>query len=226
MSATEDVVQRLEDRIEDLEQQLEAEREARQILTRTIAGFERETAKWINQHEKRHDAASNWNENIEERIAKLEDDAANIQPDHIIDAGPTDAMIPIQQMYNACKNGAGDSLRKNQRLAARVWPYYREYCDPTGGKLTLKSPKVVDILERELAIDNPNPNTVRRVMKFIAKFSGSDEESRFIDFNTDEKVNKLVCDRDDWIEITGEMMQSARKSPRNPTVADGGRDTR
>lgn len=214
----------LKQTVEVLIDELEEERARSRRLERALAESQREAEKWRHDHEMRHKAASKWNDNIEDRIELLETKNANIRAEDIIGAGPAESLIPIQQMYNACKNGAGDTLKPNQRRAAMIWPHYRKYCDPSGGKLTLTSSKVVDILTDELGIDDTHPNTVKRVMKNLAKFSGKDEESRFIEFDDEKKVNRLQCDREDWVEVTEEMLDAAGGSRQQMAATDGGQE--
>ena len=216
----EDELEDERDRRRDLEDELASERRRRRRLERAVAENDQRARDWRDEHEVRHEAASNWNENIEDRVAALEDRA--VDAEDVIDADPTEDLLPIQQLYNTVKNGGADSMNANQERAARVWPHFRDYSDPSNGTLTLTSTKVRDILERELEIDRPNPNTVRRVMEFLERFSGADSDERIIRLDDSTETNRLVCDREDWLEATGQMMDAARRNGADRAMTDGG----
>jgi len=179
-------------------------------------------------------------EAVEGRVEAIE--RGEIDPGEVVaeSGGPgVEELLPIHQNYLAVRHVDGNEhgLTQNQELAARVFPHWSEKADPSGGTLTLTSGQVRRIIETEidtpehrkrLDTENPNPNTIRRVMKFLGQFGGE-----LIELNRDPKTNRLEANRDDWVSYaetvvdatsddTSAASTSAGGTPRATT--DGGRE--
>lgn len=136
-----------------------------------------------------------------DRVERLEQGEVNAED---LVMASADSYLPIQQKWNAVQAGVDHGLTENQELAARVWPNFREFADVSQSKFILKSPKVRDIIEREIEmVDYPNPNTVRRVMRFIAKFSDG-----LIEFDDSSHTNRLCANKDEWNDRMQEMIDA------------------
>lgn len=159
---------------------------------------------------------------LEDRVEKVE--AGSVDANDVIDATPAELLLPIQNLYNTVKAGGEDSLNPNEARAAKVWPHFRDYADPSGGRLTLTSPKVREILENDVGMDHADSMTVKRVMQNLERYSGRGEDERIIRLETASHPNQLQCDLEDWNEATSEMMEVATGNGGSEAVADGGRD--
>ncbi|WP_135823063.1 hypothetical protein [Halostella litorea] len=154
---------------------------------------------------------------LDDRVYDIE--IGEIDPGEVVaEAGkgpdPGD-LLPIHQMYNTVTelDASDHGVPKRKELAARVFPYFDDYAYSNEGRLVLPSTKVKDIIERELPtrrlkdrldIVEPHNETVKQVMRWIAEYSDG-----IIEFDTDEKTNRLVGDRDRWIEYTNDVMDAA-----------------
>jgi len=158
------------------------------------------------QSEKIHD--------IDDRVFDLE--RGEVDPGEIVAQGGPNVqeLIPIHQMHLTAQNvdRQQHSLSPNQELAARCFPFVSEKADPSGGKLTLSSGQIRQVIERDvdsgelrqhMDCENPNNNTIRRVGQFLGKFGGD----LFI-WNSEQKVNRLECDRDDWVDYSQTVMDA------------------
>jgi signal peptidase I len=150
---------------------------------------------------------------LESRIEAIE--RGEVDPGEVVanSGGPeVEDLLPIHQMYLTVNNIDHDQheVQQNQEIAARVFPYFDEMADPSGGRMTLKSGKVRQIIEREVSttelakrldVEDPNPNTIRRAMKYLGDFGGD-----IIEFDTSENYNKVVADKDAWLEYANEVV--------------------
>lgn len=164
---------------------------------------------------------------IDDRVHDIE--VGEVDPGQIVAESPGPAiedLLPIHQNYLTTKHvdPGQHGLSENQEIAARIFPHFADAADPTGGTMTLKSGKVRDIIEREIAtpelakrldVRNPNQNTVRRAMDFLGKFGGD-----LIEFKTDQKVNRLEADYDDWVEYEHGVMEQASSGDQSGTSAE------
>lgn len=153
---------------------------------------------------------------LEGRITDIE--RGEVDPGELVanagaDVDPSD-LIPLHNAYLSAQNlhPSEHNLSENQEIAARLFPYLGQYAHSNSRKLVLPSTKIKDILEREIAtpklsrrldVKNPNTNTIRRVMKFVEEF-GND----IMEFDNSTKTNRLVIDRDAWVEYTQEVTES------------------
>lgn len=126
-------------------------------------------------------------------------------------------LMPLHQMYTTATNLEPDQhdLTNNQEIAARLFPYLPAKADLREGSFYLRTPKLKQAIERELGtddelagrldVDQPNPNTARRAMEFIAKFSDG-----MIEFVTDDgKTNYLTWSRDGWLQYEADVEEAA-----------------
>jgi len=153
----------------------------------------------------------------DDRISDIE--RGEIDPGEVVaEAGkgpdPSD-LLPVHQMYNTVTtlepSEHGVSARKE--LAARVFPYFDEYAYKNEGRLVLPSTKIGDIIERELPtrelqdrldVVDPHNETTKQVMRWIAEYGGE-----IFRFDTDRKQNRLIADRDAWIEYSTDVTDAA-----------------
>ncbi len=164
-------------------------------------------------------------------LGRVEDiERGEIDPGEVVansNAGvdPSD-LLPLHNMYLSAQNLEPEEhdLSPNQEIAARLFPYLDEYGFSNEGRIVLPSTKVKDIIDREIAtpelaqrldVDDPNANTIRRAMNFVGKF-GKD----MMEFDTDQKTNRIVIEREEWIDYTKEITDIVSDS----TASDGGED--
>ena len=210
-------VEQKEERIDELTGELRSERQVRKRLTRAIAEHERYTEDELEAIRKKYDRRTfNTAEDVfelEERVEAIE--RGEVDPGEVVansSAGvdPSD-LLPLHNMYLSAQNlePSEHDLSKNQEIAARLFPYLGQYAYSNEGKMILPSTKVKDILEREIAtpelakrldVEDPNANTIRRAMTFVGKF-GKD----MMKFDDSEKTNRIVIDRDAWVDYTQEI---------------------
>jgi regulator of replication initiation timing len=221
----------LRERVNELEEQPEISMDGHDGKTLQIRNYP--LGKVVTRHSERID-------DVDDRLFDVERGA--VDPGEVVaeSGGPSiEELLPIHQNYLTVRHvDAGDhGLTQNQELAARVFPHWSEKADPSGGTLTLTSGQVRRIIETEidtpehrkrLDTEDPNPNTIRRVMKFIGQFGGE-----LIELNRDPKTNRLEANRDDWVSYaetvvdatsddTSAASTSAGGTPRATT--DGGRE--
>jgi len=237
----------LEEQIEDLEGELQEERERRRRAERALAEVERDAEKWRADHEMRHEASSNWIDTVEDRVVDLEERFDELARGEV-DAGELVAqqqgpavedLVPLHQYYTAATNlePHEHDLTENQEIAARLFPFIAQYATPSGDEMHLKSPKVEDVIEREIAtpelakrldVERPNPNTVRRVMEFVGKFGKDLFE--FYPASGDERrnsTNLVLVDREEWLEYCDRLNDTRDESDdRVAGDASGRRDAR
>lgn len=229
-------VDALADRVDELESELADERERRERAEERIEELEstQRGRDWVPttvfQLEDALADGGGWEAEqtadergaVLDRLDRLERDA--IEPEDVMAVGATDPseLLPIQQLYGAVKADR-DEPRGNKRRAAKVWPHYNKYADPSGGRLTLTSGDVRNIFAHELddERDDPNANTVRRTMRWLAEYSDG-----LISFDTEGKVNQLVCDRDEWVEVTNDMMRAATDGREDAPATNAGAESR
>ncbi|MFC6951951.1 hypothetical protein [Halorubellus litoreus] len=177
-----------------------------------------------------------------EEVARGEVDAAEVAAQS--GGAAVEDLVPLHQYYTAATNlePHEHDLTENQEIAARLFPFIAQYATPSGEEMHLKSPKVRDVIEREVAtpelakrldVHDPNPNTVRRVMEFVGKFGKDLFE--FYAASGDERrnsTNLVVVDREAWVsyterlrDATGAADDGAATSDapqRGDALADGG----
>jgi archaellum component FlaC len=154
-------------------------------------------------------------EGVEDRVHDIE--RGEVDPGEVVaesGKGPDpEDLLPIHQIYNTVTSVEHHQhdVSARKELAGRVFPHFADYAFSNEGKLVLKSTKVKDILEREVAtpelakrldVENPNPNTVREVMKWMGEFGDG-----VLTFDTESgKQNQVVAEREDWVEYTEDVM--------------------
>ena len=142
-------------------------------------------------------------------------------------------LVPLHQYYTAATNlePHEHDLTENQEIAARLFPFIAQYATPSGEEMHLKSPKVRDVIEREVAtpelakrldVHDPNPNAVRRVMEFVGKF-GKDlfefaPASRGPRNNT---TNLIVVDREAWVAYADRLSDPGNDSDGDAAATPG-----
>jgi polyhydroxyalkanoate synthesis regulator phasin len=228
----------LEAKVDDLENELQEERERRRDAERALAEVERDAESWRDDHEMRHEASKSWMEAVEDRVVDVEErveavargevDASELAAQS---AGPSvEDLVPLHQYYTAATNlePHEHDLTENQEIAARLFPFIAQYATPSGEEMHIKSPKVRDVIEREVAtpelakrldVKDPNPNTVRRVMEFVGKFGKDLFE--FYAASGDERrnsTNLVVVDREAWVAYT-ERLSDATVGSRESTAS-------
>ena len=244
----------LEAQVAGLEDELQEERDRRRRAERALAAVDRDAGTWREDHEMRHEASKNWMDAVEDRVAEVEDELRAVARGEV-DAselvaqsqGPAvDDLVPLHQLYLSATNlePHEHDLSENQEIAARLFPHVATAATPSGDELHLTSPKVRQVIEREIAtpqlakrldVDDPNPNTVRRVMEFVAKFGKDLFE--FYAASGDERrnsTNLVVVDREAWVDYAdrlddaagGSGAVAADASGRQEARTDGGEITR
>lgn len=168
---------------------------------------------------------------LEERVAALEDEVERLnqnneflrglvkeQKERIddivadqVDAtqlGGVDSEHQLEIQRRVSERQAGHDVNpQNLYRATFVWEQFYERAVADQGYWKLESPQVKNILDGE-DLDT-NPNTVKRVMKQLAKYTGpSDEvpfEKNLIQFQNGTDKNALVADRDDWEDWASQL---------------------
>jgi hypothetical protein len=169
------------------------------------------------------------------RIKALE--AGEVDASEIVQLGG-EQLLPIQTWL--LERRSGNSFKsKNKRRATYVWEaFYRQGMD--GRKYRkLKSAQVKNILRDPdtLGISDPNPNTVKRVMEFVAKGTGEgdsgdprDEENNLVWLEKEGSSNVLKTVKSDWYgfvegqqdALTPDQADEAASSPDDPVSPENG----
>jgi hypothetical protein len=248
----EDLVDRLEaleDRVDDLQaekerlqEDLAAERKRSAELEERVAELEEQPTLRMKGGE---DIKHIWVEDIplgltvrknksraqdlDERVWDLERGEADLSE---LMAAPSAEMLPIQRKTAERKAGNHD-LKGNGLRATYIWSELAEHSRREAGKVKLDSVQVRNILSKHrLRKDN---NTVRRTMRFVAKWTSSkpkeerdaqDGDNLFCfipgsENNTGSK-SVLVANADAWDEWVAELEDADR--PTSSDHADVGTD--
>lgn len=216
---------RLEERIQSLEEELEEEREKRQELEEQLEFTQ--TYLWDLEDTVTGDVSLAFisddllsqMKSLEERLESVE--KGEVDPETVVkeqSSPDIDDLLPIHQMYLTVTrvDHTEHSLHTNQELAARVFPHFAEYADPSHGRLTLYSTKVKQIIERDiktpelaerLDVDDPNPNTVKRVMEYLGSFGGD-----VLAFDNSEKRNRVLADKQLWVEYRDKVVEGSQSA--------------
>ena len=204
ISELEQTVEQKEERIEELEERLEIRGEDKAIENLWVCDLP--VGKMLRNRKKGE-------KDLKKRVSDIE--RGEVDPGEVVansraGVDPSD-LLPLHNIYLSAQNlePSEHDLSKNQEIAARLFPYLGQYAYSNEGKMVLPSTKVKDILEREIAtaelakrldVEDPNANTIRRAMKFVGKFG-----KEMMEFDDSEKTNRIVIDRDAWIEYTEEI---------------------
>lgn len=118
-------------------------------------------------------------------------------------------LVPLHNTCNTVKeiDRAQHGITKNREIAARCFPYLANEGHNTGNGqyISLPSSKLRQIIVKKLDhsempgtwdVDDPNPNTVRRVIGFIEEMLG--ELLHRVD--RDGGMTNILIDRDAWVE--------------------------
>ena len=120
----------------------------------------------------------------------------------------TDSQLEIQRM-TAARESATHDLSGNKLRATYVWPEFHRRAIREHGKLKLDSQQVKNI-HRENGLDM-NPNTIRRTMQMVAKYTGQgtadelapDASTNLVRFKPGGERgpganSMLVAEQDEW----------------------------
>lgn len=208
------VVRRLEERIDDLEEQLAEKDERIEELESKVefrGGGQAIENIWVCDR-----PLGKAVENRKEKVKDLERRVENIErgkvdPSEVVANAASfdpEKLLTIHRKYLEVKNTepSEHGLSANKETAARLFPYITKYAYTNEGTMKLPSTKVREILVREvydgddelgqrLKIVDPNPNKIKRVMRFVGEFGGD-----VMEFDTSEKTNHIVIDRDAWMD--------------------------
>lgn len=214
-----EIIEQQEKKIDELESRIEIRGEQRAIENLWICGLP--VGKMLVNRK-------NAVKDLKGRVSDIE--RGEVDPGEVVansNAGvdPSD-LLPLHNMYLSAQNLEPDEhdLSPNQEIAARLFPYLGQYAYSNEGRMMLPSTKVRDILEREIAtpelstrldVENPNPNTVRRAMQFVGQF-GKD----LMEYDDDDKTNKIVIDRNGWVEYTQEISDVVDSNDSTVNTAD------
>lgn len=160
-------------------------------------------------------------EDLVDRVVALE--AGEVETENLAPAD-SDAVLSIQRKLQERQNGI-DVTPKNLWRATFVWQEFHSRAVSDSGFLKLESPQVKNILDGE-DLDT-NPNTVRRVMRQLAKHTGDagdpKAEGNLITFESGADKNVLVANRDEWnewgesLERDVERREAAQDTSDDPT---------
>lgn len=245
----------LEEKVAELQEELQEERQRRRSAERALAEVERDTNEGIDLtrdlvwsledvvygdvgttkadflvREEGHvfDRLADVEKRVEE-VARGEVDASELVSQS--QRTNVDDLIPLHQLYISATNLNPNEhdLTSNQEIAARLFPFIAQYATPKGDEKHLKSSKVKDVIEREIAspelakrldVERPNRNTIRRVMEFIGQF-GKD----FFEFAPassgprNNRTNLVIVDREAWIEYADRLSEARNSSDDDTTTA-------
>lgn len=170
-------------------------------------------------------------------VHRLRKDMKQVQSDVAdLQAGEVDAsdvvtvggenLLPIQS-WTLERRGGTEFNSKNKYRATFVWEeFYRQAMD--GRKYRkLKSAQVKNILRDPDGLDltDPNPNTVKRVMQFVAKGTGEgqggdprDSDANLVWLETEDGSNVLKAIKSEWYEFV-ERQQDALAPDDTDTAA-------
>lgn len=224
-----DEFQALVQRVEQLEEELQQERE--QSNTGVQWDSQDITDLWVVSSEGTRFPLGNFISTKNNEVRKLDDRVFNIErgevdPGEIVaEQGGIDPeeLLPIHQFYNSAKHLEPDEhgLSQNKEIAARLFPHIHKYSFPYEGRHQLPTPKVKEIIKTEidspelrkrLDVEDPNPNTAKRVMKFVAKYGGD-----IFGFDDSNKTNFIYYDQADWSEYSdrvGKLLKDGGNEPR------------
>jgi hypothetical protein len=149
---------------------------------------------------------------VDERLSALE--RGELDPSDIIDLDGSTNDLEIQRATAARKSG-NHSLSENEYRATFIWPKFHQHAQSSNGQLVLASWQVQNFLEENDL--NTNPNTVRRVMKMLAKMTSEkekderepDDEDNLVTFSSGSSENTLRADKDEWLEFFEDQMDAA-----------------
>ncbi|EFW94240.1 hypothetical protein ZOD2009_00370 [Haladaptatus paucihalophilus DX253] len=212
-------VQTLTDRIQDLEQEV-AEKDERineleeQVTNQASVEWRGEAKKaanlWVGPYPLGK-AVARHGERLDDQDQRIDDlERGEVDVSDVLDLDGTGNQLQIQRDTAARKTG-NHELSKNKERATFVWAAFHERARRGHGKMRLPSWLVKQILD-EHGLDT-NPNTVRRVMEFVARGTSQNETSDPEDDNNlvtlkhrNEK-NILVADEDEWESFFAEQTE-------------------
>ncbi|RBI59788.1 hypothetical protein DMJ13_22025 [halophilic archaeon] len=222
--------ERKAEQIKELEESIEDERKTKEKLRDQIADVEQSIADQPTiefREDNKNQLTNLWIEStpvgklidkahrsIKDTKSRIEDlERGEIDVDDVLDHEGTENQLPIQRDNAARKADAPADLSENKERATHVWAAFHECSRPGHGKLRLPSWLVKQILDDN---DCPtDPNTVRRVMEFVAKGTGQnddphpEDDSNLITLKRGNRRNTLVADQDEWESFFAEQMQQA-----------------
>ncbi|WP_227380341.1 hypothetical protein [Haladaptatus halobius] len=208
-------VQSLTDRIDDLEQEVaEKDQRIEELEEQAPIEWRGEAKKaenlWVGpyplgkaveRHGERLDDQDQCIDNLERGEVDVSD---------VLDLDGTGNQLQIQRDTAARKTGSHD-LSKNKERATFVWATFHERARRGHGKMRLPSWLVKQILD-EHDLDT-NPNTVRRVMEFVARGTSRSEtpnpedDSNLVTLKHRNEKNVLVADEDEWESFFAAQME-------------------
>jgi PHD/YefM family antitoxin component YafN of YafNO toxin-antitoxin module len=128
----------------------------------------------------------------------------------VLDLDGTGNQLQIQRDTAARKTGSHD-LSKNKERSTFVWAAFHERARRGHGKMRLLSWLVKQILD-EHGLDT-NPNTVRRVMEFVARGTSQrktpdpENDDNLVTLKHRNEKNILVADEDEWESFFAEQTE-------------------
>ncbi|WP_227778011.1 hypothetical protein [Haladaptatus pallidirubidus] len=231
-------IQSLTDRIDDLEQEVAKKDERIEELEAQATIEWRGDAKkaenlWVGPYPlgkavERHGGRL---DDHDQRIRDLE--RGEVDVSDVLDLDGTGNQLQIQRDTAARKTG-NHELSKNKERATFVWAAFHERARRGHGKMRLPSWLVKQILD-EHDLDT-NPNTVRRVMEFVARGTSQSEtpdpedDSNLVTLKHRNEKNVLVADEDEWQAFFAAQMEHISTGDENTDAnnqrSDDGSDNR
>lgn len=130
-------------------------------------------------------------------------------------------LMPLHQKRLVVEHMDPDDhrLTENQERAAWAFDHLENRMHVLHGTGTINSNDMRKMFERDLfedrpevddrlGVDNPEPNTIKRVMRFIGEFSDS-----MIDLKTDDTLNRLEIDVAELREYREAVNRKAQRGP-------------
>lgn len=161
---------------------------------------------------------------IEEAIEKLLRE--NIDPIDL--AGSYSPTYPIEEwVAKAIDDARRGDLSENRYRAAHVFRAFGGRAKAWNGVLRLDSADVKQILIEKDLVSNPNPNTVRRTMEFVARGTSSKPKSdrdpwdsdNLITIEDGEKRVRLVTEQPDWNEFIQSIEEATSQNDSDITLS-------
>ncbi|SIR87934.1 hypothetical protein SAMN05421858_4286 [Haladaptatus litoreus] len=199
-------VQSLTDRIDDLEHEVaEKDQRIEELEAQTTIEWRGEEKKaenlWVGPYPLGK-AVERHGERLDDHDQRIDDlERGEVDVSDVLDLDGTGNQLQIQRDTAARKTGSHD-LSKNKERATFVWAAFHERARRGHGKMRMPSWLVKQILD-EHDLDT-NPNTVRRVMEFVARGTSQSEtpdpedNSNLVTLKHRNEKNVLVADEDEW----------------------------
>ena len=229
-------IEKLEDVIEEQDERIE-ELESRPKLEHRGGDGETLPATWVeyagdNPDQPLGRLVDRNNEKgrkLESRVRDIE--RGEVDPGEVVSYSGglvADDLLPLHQMWNTVDHFEPHEhgLSQNKEIAARLFPYLVDRAQIVEGVGRLPSPTIKETIEEEFGSDpelvkrlnvrDPNPNTVRRVMEYIADFG----DDLFV-FDDSNKTNRITFRRDEWVEYAEEIHEKRSEGAADGEEVDG-----